>query len=416
MVNSDFYLENMPIAFCVLEVLTDDEGKPVDFVFVYSNKAYARMEGYDHEEIAGKRYRELCGEPKEKRLSCYYDTIVYRKEHVLNEYDPKRDKHFMIHTYPLEEGYCGCILQDVTESRKMEMRLLYEQEKGKFLLESTTEIVFEYDQNTHILTFGDGGNIREENRVLPDCPESLVTKKLISREYLDKIEKAVQTLKSGERAVEFNIQASLDEDGAYRWYTVSCSRYTEQYTGHMRIVGYLRNAEQMVRSQNALKKEAMYDPLVDLFNVKTGRGLVSEILERAGENEVNIMFLLDLDNFKRVNDTYGHQKGDEFLKKFAVILRNTFRKSDIVYRMGGDEFIGFTANVAKPDQAVEKIMERLYGQLEKAEREGFQMKCSVGIFMSSQKCTYSHFYRMADQALYAAKRSGKNKYWVIREL
>ena len=248
------------------------------------------------------------------------------------------------------------------------------------------------------------------------CPEGLVRKGLIREQYLSVIEEAYQELKEGRKAVEFNLQARLDADGSERWYTVSCSRYTERYTGHIRIVGYLRNVEQIVRVQDALKKEAMYDPLVELYNVKAGKEMVTEELDRAEDGEINMMFLMDLDDFKQINDTYGHQTGDEFLKRFARILSSSFRKSDILYRMGGDEFIGFAPNVAKPDHAVEKIMERLYGRIKSEGEKGYRLQCSVGIFVSSRKRSYSYFYKMADRALYEAKRSGKNNYKIIREL
>ena len=145
----------------------------------------------------------------------------------------------------------------------------------------------------------------------------------------------------------------------------------------------------------------------------------SEVLwqpcERMGEDEFSIMFLIDIDNFKRINDTRGHQAGDEYLKRFASILKHVFRKSDIVYRMGGDEFIGFAESISMPELAVERIMTRLYQQLEQAEKEGFGMQCSAGIFIGSRRNSYSDFYAMADRALYAAKRTGKNKYPVISE-
>ena len=170
-----------------------------------------------------------------------------------------------------------------------------------------------------------------------------------------------------------------------------------------------------MREQEELRKEAMRDPLVDLYNVKSGKELVTEALERMEEGDFSIMFLIDIDNFKRINDTLGHQAGDEYLKHLASILKHVFRRSDIVYRMGGDEFIGFAESVSMPELAVERIMRRLYEQLEQAGKEGFEMQCSAGIFIGSRRNSYSDFYAMADRALYAAKRTGKNKYHVISE-
>ena len=81
--------------------------------------------------------------------------------------------------------------------------------------------------------------------------------------------------------------------------------------------------------------------------------------------------------------------------------------------MGGDEFIGFTKNVSMPEQAVERIMKSLYQKMEK--ESGLGVSCSVGVFVTDRACSYQHLYRMADQALYEAKRAGKNRYQIIRE-
>ena len=413
--DADFYLKNMPIAFCAVEILTDNEGHPADCRFVYCNKAYARIANQPYGTLEGKQWLEVYGTVDQVLLQYCYDAASHGREHVMKDYSPDDEKHFLIYIYPLEEGLCGCVLQDVTEHRRMEQKLLLEHEKRKSFLEATTEIDFEYDFATDTLAFGSEGDVSRKNRVIKGGLEGLVKNGVINERDRTRIENAFQELKKGKKAVEFNIQARLEESGRYCWYTVSSSSYVEQQTGHMRVVGYLRNIEQLIRTQAALKKEAMYDPLVPLYNVKTGREMVTAALKEMGENESGIMFLIDIDNFKRINDTYGHQKGDEALKQFAEILKRVFRRSDIVYRMGGDEFIGFAVHVSQPDKAVDRIMERLYSWLDEAEKDGFALHCSVGVFVGSRKSSYSDFYRMADQALYAAKRAGKNKYRVIRE-
>lgn len=292
MKGADFYLANMPIAFCAIKVLTDKEGNPEDFLYVYSNKAHASLEGFPNKELVGKRYLDIHEKIRKKFLRSCFEAAFQGKEHVLSDYDAENNRYFLIYIYPLEEGSCACIFQDIERNWMM-------------------------------------------NR--------------------------------------------------------------------------------LIREQEELRREAMRDPLVDLYNVKSGKRLVKEALERMEEGDFSIMFLIDIDNFKRINDTRGHQAGDEYLKRFASILKHVFRKSDVVYRMGGDEFIGFAESVSMPEMAVDRIMGRLYQQLEQAEREGFGMQCSAGIFIGDNKNSYSDFYAMADRALYAAKRTGKNKYHVISE-
>ena len=167
---------------------------------------------------------------------------------------------------------------------------------------------------------------------------------------------------------------------------------------------------------NVQNQQIFSDPLTGLNN---RRRFVQYLNARAqspqGEGQRLYALMLDLDRLKHINDTYGHLKGDEVLKQFALTLKSVFRKSDIVYRMGGDEFIGFAGNSSQPELAAERIMERLYGRLREQQERGIQIQCSAGIFIGSKKSSYSDFYSMADRALYAAKRSGKNKYQIIKE-
>ena len=243
--DADFYLENMPIAFCAVEILTGEDGRPVDYCLVYHNRAYARLAGLPYGTLNGKRGLEVRGHIDQELLMCCYDSAFHGKEHVLKDYSPDQEKHFLIYLYPLEDSLCGCVLQDVTENRRMELKLIHEHEKRKTFLKATTEIDFEYDFATETLAFGDGERVSEKNRVIKGGLKGLVENGIIREKDRGRIEDAFERLKAGNRAVEFNIQACLEGGGEYRWYAVSSSAYVEQKTGQLRVVGYLRNVEQM---------------------------------------------------------------------------------------------------------------------------------------------------------------------------
>ena len=416
MKNADYYLENMPLAFCAIRVMTDETGEPVDFEFLYSNKAHAEMTGCTQEELIGTHFTEVFPDAMENWPSYYYDTAYHGKTHVLEEYCREIDKHLLIYMFPLEEGCCGCVVEDITLNRKSEQKLLREREKKKFLSAATTDLLFEFDIETKTLNFGESGSIYDGKRVIEHCPEGLVEKGLVKEKDVEILRWAYEEIKKGKRGLSFNIQACLDGGDEYSWYTVSCLEFTEQYAGNMHVIGYLQNVEAIIQEHNILRKNAMYDPLLNLYNVKTGRALVENALQKSTDGDVNVMFLIDIDDFKLINDTYGHQKGDMALKNVAQIVKSVFRKDDIVYRMGGDEIIAFLKNVSNPEQAVERIMGALFQMMGQARIGRIGIRYSAGVFMSSKKHTYSLFYRMADRALYEAKRAGKNRYHVIREL
>lgn len=414
--SADYYLENMPLAFCAIKVLTDVTGEPVDFEFLYSNKTHAEMIGYRQETIIGKHFKEVFPDAMENWPAYYYDTAFHEKTHILEEYCVEIDRHLLIYMFPLEKGCCGCVIEDVTMNRRMEQCLLEEQEKKGFLSGATTDILFEYDIQNRTLNFGDSIGVHESKRLIEHCPEGLMQKGLVKEKDMEIVSWAYEEIKKGKKGLCFDIQVCLGEKGEYSWYTVSCLEHAENSEGNMRIIGYLQNAEENIRKQSILQKNAMYDPLLNIYNVKTGQIMVEKALRSGAEGGVSIMFLIDLDDFKHVNDTYGHQKGDDVLKSFAQIVRSTFRRDDIVYRMGGDEIIGFLGNVTQPEQTVERIMSSLFDAMEKKSAECMGIRCSVGVFVSDKKHTYSLFYRMADRALYEAKNAGKNRYHVIREL
>lgn len=179
--------------------------------------------------------------------------------------------------------------------------------------------------------------------------------------------------------------------------------------GLMEILGAaLRNSI----DYGKIKELSMRDGLTGLFN----RRVLEEMLELEGrKRDIAPLSLLviDVDNFKLINDTYGHPAGDLVLQMIARILRESTRGSDVVARSGGEEFSVMLPSVS-PLGAVE-IGERIRNRLSRAtvtsNGKQIQVTASVGISHRSAKapCTMRELVTHADQALYDAKRTGKNR-------
>lgn len=186
---------------------------------------------------------------------------------------------------------------------------------------------------------------------------------------------------------------------------------------HNTMVGALginRDISERVRNEERLAYIAHYDQLTALPN----RYLLIERIQqtilhaRREERHFGILYL-DLDNFKNINDEYGHAAGDYVLKQVARMLRETLRASDTVGRLGGDEFVVLLDNVQKPDEAA-VVARHIVEQLRRPYRyEGQDIKVSgsIGIAMYPEHGrTVEELLSAADKAMYRVKHSGKDDY------
>lgn len=168
---------------------------------------------------------------------------------------------------------------------------------------------------------------------------------------------------------------------------------------------------------NPLEKRAYVDMLTGITN-RAGFEKALDFVFRSRPKS-GALFLIDLDNFKMLNDTLGHPVGDECLKRTAYLLKEVFRETDIVARLGGDEFIVFAPTLNEIDVIEEKAQEFLDDVVYKYILEKGQelvITASIGIALYPRDGrSYTPLYNHADSALYAAKRSGRNKYALFEE-
>ncbi len=160
-----------------------------------------------------------------------------------------------------------------------------------------------------------------------------------------------------------------------------------------------------------LKELSSKDPLTSLFNRRTMFDLLEREFERSNRNNsVFSVIMFDIDHFKKVNDVYGHQKGDEILKSFAGILRESVSPYDTPARVGGEEFLLLLPNTDK--QSAHKVGERIRKRVMEIIVDGIKVTVSGGGSSSeelSEDQKISDLIKIADDRLYRAKKSGRNQ-------
>lgn len=158
------------------------------------------------------------------------------------------------------------------------------------------------------------------------------------------------------------------------------------------------------------------DVFSDIFNKRACKDAMVNYLQASAPRTRCAFLILDLDDFKRINDTAGHLGGDAILRRTGNMLQKLFRSSDVIGRFGGDEFVVLAKGMASLD-GVERKCCRLREQMASFRVDGAKdgVTCSVGaVVVDNQAADYNSLFRQADAALYEAKKNGKNTHVIRR--
>ena len=165
-----------------------------------------------------------------------------------------------------------------------------------------------------------------------------------------------------------------------------------------------------INEEKLRERQLMYlsqtDLMTDICNRGYGEKIISEYLEK---NIQGMFFLLDVDNFKRINDRYGHDAGDKVLIAIADVLKLNKRSNDIVMRLGGDEFAAYFVGIDTKEKA-DKVFKRLFKSINAIDvlPEKESIKVSVGTFFYRDDVDFDYIYKEADKGVYLSKKEKDN--------
>ena len=211
----------------------------------------------------------------------------------------------------------------------------------------------------------------------------------------------------------------LTKEHSYTWFQLRLLLRRDATGYPNRLFGMMTDIDLQKKENEKLIYQAQTDVLTGLYNKATTQLMISDYLKYSSlQNKNQALFIIDIDGFKEINDYFGHLFGDAVLADIARCIKKSFRKSDIVGRIGGDEFIVLFKNITgkgpiqKKAAELVKLLQRKYT----SNSITYKLSASIGIVLSPLHGTnFNNLFRKADNALYHVKENGKNNFYFYNE-
>lgn len=391
-------VKHIPVGVGIYKLLN---GMPVP---IYLSDNVYKIFGID------EHYKDI--DPKIVRDFMKDNRIEPGKEGEYTQHCERSDgTHFWLNTkYIVRDEDEGTVLyaaiDDVSEQMEEQRGKVVQDQMYQMILEETGTIIFHYDIETDRLNYYEPTVLSNKKSVsIKNYSDNVQLFIAINEKDREKFAEEIKKLSVTPAASELVV--NIDVDGYPRRFRAFFKSMVDREGNVFRIIGKIEDIDEEMSRLDKIKAKAMYDSLcVDIYNKATTEELIRAELDR---NTSGALIMIDVDDFKKINDSLGHIFGDEFLKEFATTVKSLFRDSDIVGRYGGDEFFiylnhaGTALAVKKGEQILEKISQIKIPEI------GY-VKSSIGIaVVNPDNREYRQIIKQADTALYAAKNRGKNQ-------
>lgn len=275
------------------------------------------------------------------------------------------------------------------------------------------DIVFSYDiASDTMYLFGENRHCIPLKDKTENFLEYIKTEELLDGESQEEVLKLYRRFHFDEPIFQLRIQIK-NLSNEYEYYNVK-----GKFRKKDRVIrGILKNVNLEITTLESLEEKAFIDPLTKIYNRNGLEENLKHKMKTIGDTYLGAMFLIDLDNFKSINDSMGHLLGDALLIEIAQAIQSVFPKHAVISRIGGDEFLVFAYRETSKEVYKEKakqLCEKVEASYSSKDAK-YQITLSIGIALSRNEEEFNQIFNHADIALYKAKTSGKNCYYFYQE-
>ena len=394
--------------------------------FHYLSEGYLRLLGADREGgelVYGNSFYQTVYPDDRERVRCQMieqlgQGDVVEIEYRLNRHDGRilwvLDRGRLVRAPEGDAFYC--VVMDITATKNAMEELRLSEERYRIIMNQVQDIVFEWNLADDSLTFS--ANWEERFGFHPinqQVSERMAASRRIHPDDLETFLGMMRAVRENRPYIEADFRLLKGEQG-YVWCRARVTVQADEAGRPLKAVGILTDIDQQRRETEQLRDAARTDSLTGVLNKGATQERISSFLNGEGQEGTHALAIIDIDNFKHINDRLGHPFGDALLGDVASRLRGLFRQTDIVGRIGGDEFIVLMRDVTAPDFIRRKGKELVetFRQTFTSAGQKYRLTMSVGFALyPANGLNYRELYRNADHALYVAKNNGRDQYCIF---
>ncbi len=306
----------------------------------------------------------------------------------------------------------AAVFVDITESKLMQERLLLEEERYRVATEISNDILFEYKIKEDIMIFADKFRELYGNSTISNFSDlNLSMVHLIHPEDIGVFSEYIRALRSGKEMVESEFRL-IDTNNNYVWCHTRGKTIYDDKKKPIRVIGKFVNIDLHKKELQTLEYKAKRDPLTNVFNKSVTKELIDQFIERYPYGN-HVFMIIDIDDFKGINDKYGHLKGDKILTFIINQVKIIFDQGEILGRIGGDEFVVFIGNISSPGIVTQKaiLLQEALRSVYEDEEGSISVSGSIGVSIyPNDGSSYNDLLCCADKAMYSVKEEGKDGY------
>jgi diguanylate cyclase (GGDEF)-like protein/PAS domain S-box-containing protein len=367
-------IQEMPLGFNLREMIFDDQGKPIDYKFLTINDRYETITGLKRKDIIGKYATEVLPNIENAWFESYAKVVKEQKTIAIEDFSRALDKYYRVVAYPYKDNQFVVVAEDITERKHNERELIKKEQEKSRVIANLPGVSYQciFDEDWTMIYLSDGCKT-----LTGYDPSDLINNKNVSfndiivPKYRDYVFKEYEEAKKLNKSCNIEYEL-IKKDGSRIWIWEKGHVFMQDDIWY--IEGFLMDITDRKISEQKINYASKHDVLTGLPN-RTYFDTVIRRLDQPKNYPLSIS-IVDIDGLKLINDTYGHDVGDETILTFAKLLSTSCKDNSFIARIGSDEF---GVVFAKSNQKhFEDLKDKVFDEISKIKIKDIPLSASCG--------------------------------------